>query len=172
VFFCGQDTHGRRHDAVAAARASAPADRRLVLPTDSFLADGTNDRGGLDREAYAQAMADTRVAPCPSGPVSPDSFRLYEALEAGAVPVADGSSPKGHVPGYWPFVFGEPVPFPVLDNWAELAEHVARVDAEWPRPASRMLAWWLAYKRKLAYALWADIEELSGVTTCDGSSTA
>lgn len=161
VFFCGQDTHERRHAAIEAARVAVPAEVRLVIGTTEFLADGTADKGGLDRDAYAAAMADTMVAPCPSGPESPDSFRLYEALEAGAVPVADGSTPKGHVPGYWPYVFGGPVPFPVLDNWAELAEHVARIHKEWPAPASRVAAWWTQSKRRLAYELEADIHELA-----------
>ena len=33
------------------------------------------------------------MIPCPSGPATPDSFRLWEALEAGCVPIADGYAP-------------------------------------------------------------------------------
>lgn len=161
LFLCGQDTHSRRYEAFAAAREATGPDHRLVVATQEFIAD--HKRGGLDRDQYAAMMTEAKVAPCPSGPESPDSFRLYEALEAGAVPVADGSTPHGHVDGYWPYVFGEPVPFPVLDNWSELAEHVHNVRESWPRSASRVSAWWQAWKRKLVYALDDDIRELSGM---------
>ena len=172
VFFCGQDTHERRHAAVNAARAAAPADRRLVRPTDAFLADGSGDRGGLDAESYALAMSETKVAPCPSGPASPDSFRLYEALEAGAVPVADGSTPTGPVTGYWTSVFGELPPFPVLDDWDELAEHVDRVRRTWPVEATRVHAWWLQWKRRLAHDLHRAVSDLSGADPERGASPA
>lgn len=162
VFFCGQDTHARRHEALDAAR-EIPSNLRLIRATSEFGAYDEGAPGGLSRVEYAQGMADAKVCPCPSGPETPDSFRLYEALEAGSIPVADGSTPKGHVEGYWPYVFGEHVPFPVIDNWRELPEQVARIKSEWPALGSRVSAWWQLWKRKLAYALDADVQELSGM---------
>ena len=53
-----------------------------MMVTDGFAQ-------GIDQSEYLDEMAVAKVAPCPPGPNTPDTFRLYEALEAGCVPVVE-----------------------------------------------------------------------------------
>lgn len=154
VFFAGQATHQRRVDCLM---AMADLDRLQVgaQPTEGFMQ-------GMPRDEYLQLMAATKVAPCPSGPATPDSFRLFEALEAGCVPIADQLTPDPDYPdGYWNLVYG-PVPFPVIEDWAELAKEVDAALEDWPRKSAECSAWWQGRKRADRLALRADITALSG----------
>lgn len=162
LFLCAQDTHPRRHQAFDAARNAVDPARRLVIATDEFLADGSEAKGGLSREQYAWSMGDTKLAPCPSGPESVDSFRLYEALEAGAIPLADGVSPKASQGDWWEWVFGGPVPFLVMDDWRPLPAVAETLLRGWPGNAARISAWWQAHKRALAYKMETHVRELTG----------
>lgn len=154
LFLSAQDTHDRRHECFAAlgeiaANAASP-EAVIANRTPGFTR-------GLTPAQYAFTMATSKIAPCPAGPMSPDSFRLYEALEAGAVPIADGC-----LPGYWEYVFGGPVPFPELTNWGDLrtAAELILERPDWHM--ARVSAWWQRHKRSLAYALVNDVRELSG----------
>lgn len=115
---------------------------------------------GYDPETYYRKMADAKVIPCPSGPATPDSFRLWEALEAGCVPIADAYAPGMPTPGYWQ-QFGD-VPFPIIDNWGALRSVMPGVVADWPALSVACSAWWQQHKRSLAKRLTADVRHLSG----------
>jgi hypothetical protein len=45
-----------------------------------------NDSQALCSEAYTSALLDTVFVPCPDG-VNPETFRFYEALECGCIPL-------------------------------------------------------------------------------------
>jgi hypothetical protein len=45
-----------------------------------------NDPSGLSREEYIYEMTNSVFVPCPDG-VNPETFRFYEALEAGCIPL-------------------------------------------------------------------------------------
>ena len=115
---------------------------------------------GFEHADYYGRMCAARVIPCPSGPATPDSFRLWEALEAGCVPIADGFAPAMSTPGYWD-QFGK-VPFPVIDRWRHLPAHLASVVSDWPMLSIECSAWWQQHKRSLAKRLTADVRHLSG----------
>lgn len=151
--FSGQVTHPRRHECAAAlhrVQATVPGE---LVETQAFAA-------GLDHEDYFNLLARTKVAPCPSGPVTADTFRLAEALDAGCVPVVD-TRPSHGPAGYWPVVFGVP-PFPVLESWEAFPAVLDGLLADWPATANRVGAWWRRYLRGLAVNLRDDVETLSG----------
>jgi hypothetical protein len=54
-----------------------------------FLTNGLQDPEALDVDSYAKLLADSVFVPCPRGNVSLDTFRVYEALEAGAIPIVE-----------------------------------------------------------------------------------
>lgn len=151
-FFAGQVTHERRRACVEALRA-LPHHSSQLVETPGFTQ-------GLPRHEYLLRMAHSRVIPCPSGPGTPDSFRLYEALEAGCLPLADATTSEGWA-GYWPFLLGERPPFPVVEDWSDLPEVMADALAGWPANANRAVAWWQGYKRDLVYAIEDDVRGLS-----------
>lgn len=75
-FYAGQlNTEKRRR--VFSEVALQP--QSVLFGTDGFSK-------GLKPEEYYDYMAHAKYVPTPGGHVSPDSFRFYEALEAGAVP--------------------------------------------------------------------------------------
>lgn len=143
LFFSGQDTHSRRHEAIAAMK-KVPGS--VVNPTEGFTQ-------GFDHEAYYKKLSEAWLAPAPSGPKSVDSFRLYEALEAGAIPVADAVTPDGTVMReHWNMVFGGPVEFPVVEGWEKLQDLEAMV-ARGPAISAKIGSWWELKKRDLAIRL-------------------
>lgn len=93
-FFSGQITHKRRQ-MMENQLMDCPGG--LLVPTDGFAK-------GLPQKTYLMCMAMAMAAPCPPGPISHDSFRLYEALEAGTAPVVDEITSEGRI-GYWQKLF-------------------------------------------------------------------
>ena len=154
-FFAGQVTHNRRESCVGALKTLAGGH---LIETASFTA-------GLPQEEYWRRLVEAKVAPAPSGPETVDTFRTYEALEAGCVPIVDGITPDGaNHHGYWPFVLGEDPPFPIIMDWErDLSGLIRQVVRRWPQDANECLAWWIGQKRKMALRFDAQVRELSGV---------
>lgn len=155
-FFAGQVTHRRRKALAAALRRLSAQSGRLV-ETPGFTQ-------GMERRDYLRALARAKVAPCPAGACTPDSFRLYEALEAGCLPLLDDTSPKGWS-GFWALMerSGARPPAPTVERWADVGTVIdSEVGDQWPANANRASAWWQGYKRSLAYALDDDVREVSG----------
>jgi hypothetical protein len=79
----------------------------LLLDTEGF-------GRGFGNSTYGAVMEDSILAPCPAGN-SPETIRLYDALECGCIPIALRheflTSNK--------FTVGVP-PFPIIDSWEEL----------------------------------------------------
>lgn len=154
VFLAGQRTHDRRREAFDAVTKSAG--RQLVKATDGFTK-------GLRPADYLYWMADAKVAPCPAGPASPETFRLYEALQAHAVPIADDITPGYDSHGYWEKIFPG-CPFPILRSYSDLPGYIDDALEVWPRNANRIAAWWMAEKRSMAQQLRRDLASLGADT--------
>lgn len=151
-FFAGQITHARREQMAEQLR---DMEGGRLIETKGFTE-------GLPPEKYFADMTSASVVPCPAGPVSPDNFRLFEALEAGCVPIADSKS-EHRGEGFWELVFGQKPPFPVIDEWEHLPEVMADTLAKWPYIVNRTQAFWQWYKKKLATRMRDDIHMLSGI---------
>jgi len=153
-FFAGQVTHSRREKSVKAMRKM---ENGKLVETPGFTQ-------GINHEEYHKHMASAKVVPCPSGAVIPDSFRMYEALEAGCLPFADGKAPKLKVKGYWNFLFGEDnLPFPVITDWRTLKGLTQYHVDTYPLAANKTFSWWQKYKRQTVYDLEDDVHTLSKI---------
>lgn len=153
--FMGQVTHARREQCVDMLHQRADRDQAWLTETPGFTQ-------GQPQDDYWSVLAEAKVAPCPSGPCSPDSFRLFEALEAGCIPIADDVTPDGRVHGFWARLFGA-LPFPVVEG--DWDAHSATIDwllDGWPANANRVFAWWQRQKRAMAWGLHLDVAALSG----------
>jgi hypothetical protein len=164
-FFAGE-VKGRRRGMLTAANR-VPNGRAVITAR-------WDDPNGLSTEAYAQGLADAVYAPCPRGNDSVDSFRVWEALEAGAIPIVEddgafdallcrASVPatvrswiprdRGRVryralfgPSYWGGMFGTNFPVPRIRRWQRFPEMIARAD---PVHLSRQATeWWNAVKQQ------------------------
>lgn len=101
---------------------------------------------GLPHEEYYQKLASAKVAPCPSGPELPDTFRMYEALELGCVPIADEITRKQDFENYWTWFFGEEPPFPVIRDYSNLPGWIEDCVNRYPDQNNKCQAWW--YRKK------------------------
>jgi hypothetical protein len=150
VFLSAQNTHERRRECFDAL---TQVDRsKTVHETPGFTQ-------GLPVHDYAGRMRATRVAPCPSGAVSPDSFRVYEALESHAIPIADDISPVDPSQGYWAAMFPD-APWPTISRYSDLPGYIGDSLMHYPRLANRTAAWWIAQKRRMGERLIRDLDAL------------
>lgn len=91
------------------------------------LVDYFNSPDYISTAEYAQLLSDSIFAPAPPGGASNDSFRIYEALEAGAIPITLRWAPPLAVePTYWHAVFPGTgaLPFISAHTWEEACSHV------------------------------------------------
>ena len=157
VAFAGQVTHSRRVECVAAIKAIQDSGRPVELVTSDRFA------GGVNQAEYLKMLASAKVAPCPSGPQTPDTFRFYEALQMGCLPIIDGVTPRGPS-RYWDILGTHPF-LVIRDDWGCLpssAEITGVWPVGWPQGANCAGAWWLAFQRRMARDLLLDLGELTG----------
>lgn len=144
MYFSGQVTHARRQEMWnVVTHYEAEVGGCLVERTRGFTQ-------GVPHEEYYKHLVEAKFAPCPSGAVIPDSFRLFEALECMAVPIADDKNSSGTISGYWDWLFGGESPFPKLTEWDRLYG-ILHEEQDWYKIAHKTTAWWIGYKRDFAY---------------------
>jgi hypothetical protein len=153
-FFAGQITHSRRHHCCHFLEAMP---RGILVKTEGFYQ-------GLPHDEYFRNMVRCKVVPCPAGPVTPDTIRLAEALEAGCVPIADNKpgNRSDYPSGYWPFVLKQTPPFHILNEWSLLPETMRSELARWDERNRELQIWWQNYKASMYDWLREDIATLRG----------
>jgi hypothetical protein len=136
--------HGERRAMLEAFGDWAP---HRVHTTSAF---GAAD--GLGTREYVEVLCAARFALCPPGQFSMDTFRMYEALEAGCVPVTLAHAAHLCVrPSYWHILFGEEgrLPFVIAENWGEARARVAGMtEAEIEGAREECGAFWGRWKAK------------------------
>lgn len=162
VSFSGQVTHQRRYELVDVMEGTNSS--------QYWLNETAGFTQGLGRAEYYQLLVDTEIVPAPSGPVTLDSFRAYEALEAGAVPVLDLVCPvpcDGTL--YWNSILGDH-PLPTVTDWHELPEIVDGIGGrllDHQAYMNRVFSWWQLHKREMRRRIlssspeWVEPEQLT-----------
>lgn len=164
LFYSGQvGGNERRQLAIPAIRETCDRLRRTsVKVTKQFLHDPEGNlvqSPGADY-TYIHGLTRAWVAPAPSGSCTQDSFRLFEALEAGCIPIADELSPHGN-PGYWDMIgMGEVMPR--IEFWRHLPPMVEGLLVDRCATAAHVGSRWQQYKRNTLARLYDDVEELVG----------
>lgn len=139
-FFAGQVTHVRRRQCV----------NQLKGMQNGSLVETPGFWQGLDRSEYYRRMSQAKIIPCPSGPVTADTIRVAEALEAGCMPIVDGTCPRpGYPLNYWQYVLGGQPPFPLIYDWNTLPSVIAQELQRWPNNRNIAVEWWKNYKRSM-----------------------
>lgn len=150
-FFAGQNTHHRRQ---ACTTQLAHMKGGVLLRSSGFMQ-------GFSHDEYFGHMARAKVIPCPSGPACPDTFRIWEALEFGCVPIVDVHCPRYTSPDYWRMVLGD-VPFPLIEEWAMLPHVMEDTLLQWDYFNHECQQWWKSYK--LTFRNWLE-RDLACLTT-------
>ena len=160
-FFAGQNTHPRRKMCTEELSKSHGLVGKL-LTTQAFTT-------GYPRPDYYKNLCSAKVFPCPAGPFTPDTFRFFETLESGGIPIADRiASVTGYPEGYFDLLFRDIPghrPFPELEKYSDLIGYMEDVLRErpletWTTRSNRAFAWWQRVKRSMAYWIVEDLKAL------------
>lgn len=153
LFFSGQMTHKRRMEVVDGINEwVAQGNQADFVTTKGFTQ-------GLEPAEYYKRLAAARIAPCPAGTITPDSFRVFEALESMCFVMADNKNSQGTVEKYWQWLFDEEPPFNTVNEWDVLVGWAYNALDDWPKNIQQQTAWWIKKKREFAYKV---KEQLNG----------
>lgn len=110
--------------------------------------------GGIDYQEYLDILCQSKYAICPAGSMSAETFRLYEAMECGAIPVTDMRSPRdNHGFNYWEQVYSWNGVI-LVDDWKDLTESRLKERLTWSQDyAKERNEWWITYKQQLEQKL-------------------
>lgn len=102
----------------------------------------------IDTKEYRKILEQSVFAPCPRGNESVDSFRLYESIEAGAIPIPE----RGDY--YWDNLFQNNHPFKMQANkdWSNIPkwiEYFMSNEDALNKYRQNIQFWWKNYKQKL-----------------------
>lgn len=115
-----------------------------------------NDSGSLSTIEYRDLLLDSIFVPCGTGYFNLDSFRVYEALECGCIPIVEKTPID-----YFTLLFGEH-PFISISSWDEAPEIIEKL-LEDPDQLEdyrrRCYQWWLDYKEKTRSKIRGIIED-------------
>lgn len=145
VFYSGQLNHERR---TIMFEAIKDWDKSYIEGTEGFSK-------GLGPIEYYNLMSKSKVVPSPRGNISPDSFRLYEALENGCVPIAE-------YPNFWSWIFTNP-PFPIIDKTDQWRGYIKDALKQYPVLNNRCQAWWIQQKQAIKKELIGDQDDITVV---------
>jgi len=133
----------RSHERRQFSRATFESEDLYLLSSSGFAS-------GNNLGLYSAIMENSVFAPCPAGN-SPETIRLYDALESGCIPIS-----LDHL-----FLRSElalaaigPVPFPILKSWEELPAFLTEMKValqEQPQIINDLqqqcTVWWSSYKK-------------------------
>lgn len=138
----GQVNHPRREECFSLAK-EIPGDGMLE-PTEGFT------QGRL-RPDFLHLLARSKIAPAPSGICSQESFRAFEALTYGCVPLLDDLRPDETGSGFWEMLDPDIADHvPLIADWSDMAAAAMVIGDAWPTPAVMTHNWWHRWRRSLA----------------------
>ncbi len=101
---------------------------------------------GIEYQEYLDICCQSHYVICPAGSMCVDSFRLYEAIECGAIPITDVRAPRDPEDfNYWDEVYPSSKVITVK-NWSDL--NVLDMAGILPVATHRNY-WWYTYKVEL-----------------------
>jgi hypothetical protein len=136
-------------------RDGALAALRTVSPHREESKAAWNSTAALDARAYNELLRSTQFVPCFRGSASLESYRLYEALEQGAIPIYVPGESRG-CGDEWRELLGSH-PFLGFPSWAKAAELLPMLATQHDAMERHRLAcadWW-AKKKAAIRALFA-----------------
>ncbi|MDQ4143472.1 MAG: hypothetical protein M3198_06975 [Actinomycetota bacterium] len=122
----------------------------VVRPSGRFDMRGT----ALPAAEYMGILRESVFVACPMGNVHLESFRVYEALEAGAVPIVE----RRRRFDYFALLLGD-YPFPSVQAWSEAPRliHSLGEGQSLRSIQKRTRDWWHRYKVELCGSVQADV---------------
>lgn len=162
-YFAGQVTNQRRKQA-------ANGLRRLDGRVPGVLVETAGFTQGVAPAEYAHQLGESWVVPCPGGPATVDTFRFFEALEAGCVPIIDADPYWGLLASRTPdaqFPIGTAVAD--WDTVGGVIEQVLKNRVWW---SNLWQSWYQAHLRSIVRRLQVDLHWLAGLRADLPATTA
>jgi hypothetical protein len=125
----------------------------LSTVDNGYFYSGTDTGQMISPVEMSKIYRNTKFIPCPHGWFNLDSFRVTEALEAGAIPIVDASD-------YWQKLYGEIPPFIQITDWNDSASVVNSLlskPEELEQLRVKCYNWWMENKQQLT----SSVSELS-----------
>ena len=134
---------------------SFKADRKSMLrclgsiqPSYIFEYQGFMSEGSLSGDQYSEVLLQSMFIPCPMGNLNIDTYRLFEALEAGAIPLIL----KSHAwqpYSYYEILLGKH-PIPTFSSWKQAKHFLECIDPDSIEMLSQEVnRWYAAFKSDL-----------------------
>eukprot|EP01027_Heterolobosea_sp_BB2_P017736 GEZU01025102.1.p1 GENE.GEZU01025102.1~~GEZU01025102.1.p1 ORF type:complete len:325 (-),score=81.61 GEZU01025102.1:132-1106(-) len=99
--------------------------------------------GGRNKSEYSKLLHETAISLCPAG-TNPEQFRIWESLEAGAIPILTKGETFSKLPPGHPLI--------IVDNW----NGIAGLLSDFASDPDKLLAkqqetrsWWLKFKEEI-----------------------
>jgi len=91
----------------------------------------------------SEVLSSSQFLPCPNGFVHPETYRLYEALECGCIPIVENSY------HYYDRLFPNN-PFLKIDRWKDASNIIKKfTDNQIKDKSNSCIKWWADYKNNL-----------------------
>ena len=101
------------------------------------------NEGILNSKEMNEILASTEFVPCPNGFVHPETYRLYEALESGCIPIVENAYK------YYDRLYPHN-PFLKIDKWEEAKSIILKWDSKKiEKKQEECKLWWNQYKNEL-----------------------
>ncbi|MGD0493220.1 MAG: exostosin family protein [Steroidobacteraceae bacterium] len=123
------------------------------------LTSGWNSPDALPTQRYREVMDESIFVPAPCGWQNLESFRAWEALEAGCIPIVE-RRPQFD---YFATLCGD-YPFPSISDWSQAADFLKKDLAELEQLRQRCSAWWQAHKADIRSRIGTELLGLSAAT--------
>jgi hypothetical protein len=108
------------------------------------VASGWQSSDSLSTKEYKDILSNSIFIPCPAGNSSVDTFRLYEALEVGSIPIIEKSK-------YWKYMLKDH-PLIEVSSWKEASQEINRLlenNQSLEEYNIKIKLWWKSFKKKL-----------------------
>ena len=133
-----------------------------VIEPNFIHVTGTRDQSAswLDPEKYLCILGDSMFVPCPMGNVNLESFRLYEALDRGAIPVVE----RRPWLDYFTRFFG-PHPLLAVQNWKEAPAMMSSFISDPMRLRDKQIEigeWWRQLEKRVSFQVTSAISLAAG----------
>jgi len=97
----------------------------------------------IDASKMSEILTSTEFIPCPNGFVHPETYRLYEALECGCIPIVENAYK------YYDRLFPNN-PFIKVDRWIEAKPIIRECgNDQIKQKREECITWWSQYKKQL-----------------------
>ena len=129
------------------------------LPQGLFYG-GDRFGSGIPLLDYKNLLLDSVFSLCPEGDRHFDTFRLYESLQMGCLPLVVERNKQAS------FTLGENFPLPIFHDWMSALHFVRTVFANGPMLDTlqlQVLRWWLNYKSFLSCRICDDLHRLKSL---------